>query len=102
MERFRKTMEQQHQRCVFGACNQTASKQELTLGTSVGWADIYPASYPGNVIDVTGLQGCFVVRHVADPQNHILESNEANNVSVRVVRLPYAPGAQHCPAFAPA
>jgi hypothetical protein len=87
---------------VFGACNQTAAKHEVTLGTSVGWADIYPASYPGNVIDVTGLSGCFVVRHVADPQNHILESNEANNVSVRVVRLPYKPGAQGCPAFVPA
>jgi hypothetical protein len=87
---------------VFGACNQTAAKQEVTLGTSVGWADVYPASYPGNVIDVTGLRGCFVVRHVADPQNHILESNEANNVSVRVVRLPYKPGRQGCPAYVPA
>ncbi len=89
-------------RRVFGACNQTASKQEVTLGTSVGWADVYPASYPGNVIDVTGLRGCFVVRHVADPQNHILESNEINNVSVRVVRLPYKPGVQGCPAYVPA
>jgi hypothetical protein len=89
-------------RRVFGACNQTASKQEVTLGTSVGWADVYPASYPGNVIDVTGLTGCFVVRHVADPQNHVLEINEANNVSVRVVRLPYRPGRQGCPAFVPA
>jgi hypothetical protein len=89
-------------RRVFGACNQTASKREVTLGTSVGWADVYPASYPGNVIDVTGLTGCFVVRHVADPQNHILEINEANNVSVRVVRLPYRPGRQGCPTFAPA
>jgi hypothetical protein len=87
---------------VFGACNQRASKREVTLGTSVGWADIYPASYPGNVIDVTGLRGCFVIRHVADPQNHIFEINEANNVSVRVVRLPYKPGRQGCPAFVPA
>ena len=86
---------------VFGACNQTASKQEVTLGTSVGWADVYPASYPGNVIDVTGLSGCFVVRHVADPQNHVLESNENNNVSVRVVRLPYRPGRQGCPRYTP-
>jgi hypothetical protein len=86
---------------VFGACNQTASKREVTLGTSVGWADVYPASYPGNVIDVTGLRGCFVVRHVADPQNHVLESNEADNVSVRVVRLPYEPGRQGCPRYAP-
>jgi hypothetical protein len=88
-------------RRVYPACNRTAAKQEVTLGTSVGWADVYPASYPGNVIDVTGLQGCFVVRHVADPQNHILESNEANNLSVRVVRLPYKPGAQGCPRYAP-
>ena len=86
----------------FGACNQTAAKQEVTLGTSVGWADIYPASYPGNVIDVTGLRGCFVIRHVADPANRILESNEANNVAVRVVRLPYRPGRQGCPAYVPA
>jgi hypothetical protein len=88
-------------RRVFGACNQTASKQEVTLGTSVGWADVYPASYPGNVIDVTGLRGCFVVRHLADPENRILESNEADNVSVRVVRLPYQPGRQGCPRYAP-
>jgi hypothetical protein len=87
-------------RRVFGACNQSTSKQELTLGTSVGWADVYPASYPGNVIDVTGLRGCFVVRHVADPLNHVLESNEADNVSVRVVRLPYKPGRQGCPRYA--
>jgi hypothetical protein len=85
----------------FGACNQRVSKREVTLGTSVGWADVYPASYPGNVIDVTGLQGCFVVRHVADPLNHLIESNEANNVSVRVVRLPYKPGRQGCPPYAP-
>jgi hypothetical protein len=88
-------------RRVFGACNQTAAKQQVTLGTSVGWADVYPASYPGNVIDVTGLAGCFVIRHVADPLNHVLESNENDNVSVRLVRLPYKPGAQGCPAFVP-
>jgi hypothetical protein len=41
------------------------------------------------------------VRHVADPLNHVLESNEADNVSVRVVRLPYEPGFQGCPAFVP-
>ena len=28
-----------------------------TLGTSVGWSDIYPASYNENYIDVTGLTG---------------------------------------------
>jgi len=88
-------------RRVYGACNQSAGKQQVTLGTSVGWADVYPASYPGNYIDVTGLQGCFVILHRADPANHIIESDETNNVSSRVVRLPYKPGAQGCPAYVP-
>jgi hypothetical protein len=88
-------------RRVFPACNQTATKQEVTLGTSVGWADIYPASYPGNVIDVTGLAGCFVVVHRADPGNHILEINESNNIAAKIVRLPFEPGRQGCPRYLP-
>jgi hypothetical protein len=89
-------------RRVYGACNQSAAKTEVTLGTSVGWADVYPAAYPGNFIDVTGLAGCFVVLHRADPERHILELSEANNVAARVVRLPYRPGAQRCPRYVPA
>ena len=88
-------------RRVFPACNQTETKQEVTLGTSVGWADVYPASYPGNVIDVTGVTGCFVVVHRADPGNHILEINESNNISAKVVRLPFKPGPQGCPPYVP-
>jgi hypothetical protein len=89
-------------RRVFGACNQSAVKTEVTLGTSVGWADVYPASYPGNFIDVTSLAGCFVVLQRADPERHILELSEANNVSARVVRLPFKAGAQRCPRYVPA
>ncbi|MEA2227714.1 MAG: hypothetical protein QOF04_1344 [Solirubrobacteraceae bacterium] len=88
-------------RRVFPACNQSAAKQEVTLGTSVGWADVYPAAYPGNYIEVTGLRGCFVVQHRADPERHIMEISEANNVSARTVRLPYRAGAQRCPAYRP-
>ena len=88
-------------RRVFPACNQSARKTEVTLGTSVGWADVYPASYPGNFIDVSGLVGCFVVLQRADPLNHISEINELNNVSSRVVRLPYRPGPQACPPYVP-
>ncbi|MEA2380106.1 MAG: hypothetical protein QOH72_77 [Solirubrobacteraceae bacterium] len=89
-------------RRVYGACNQSATKREVTLGTSVGWADVYPASYPGNFVDVTGLRGCFVVLHRADPENHIVEIDETNNVSAKVVRLPYKPGLQGCPPYVPA
>ena len=85
----------------FGACNQRAGTREVTLGTSVGWADVYPASYPDNWIDVTGFSGCFAVVHRADPAQHIFESNENNNVSSKIVRLPYKPGPQHCPRPAP-
>jgi hypothetical protein len=84
----------------FGACNQRAGTREVTLGTSVGWADVYPSTYPDNWIDVTGLEGCFAVVHRADPAQHIFESNEANNVSSKIVRLPFKPGAQHCPRAA--
>jgi Lysyl oxidase len=86
----------------FGACNQRSDKSEVTLGTSPGWADVYPASYPENWIDVTGLAGCFAVVHRVDPERHIFESNEANNVSSKIVRLPYKPGPQRCPRPAPA
>jgi hypothetical protein len=88
-------------RRVFPACNQSSAKTEVTLGTSVGWADVYPASYPGNFIEVTGLSGCFVVLHRADPERHIFELSEANNVSARFVRLPFKPGAQRCPRYVP-
>ncbi|MGZ8634260.1 MAG: hypothetical protein ACXWZZ_10480, partial [Solirubrobacteraceae bacterium] len=56
----------------FGACNQRALTREVTPGTSVGWADVYPS-----------------------------KSNEANNVSSKIVRVPFNPGAQHCPRRAP-
>ncbi|HEX2102940.1 MAG TPA: hypothetical protein VHF51_04775 [Solirubrobacteraceae bacterium] len=88
-------------RRVFPACNQSARKTEVTLGTSVGWADVYPASYPGNFIDVSGLVGCFVVLQRADPENRIFEVDDVNNVSARVVRLPYRPGPQRCPPYVP-
>jgi len=85
----------------FPHCNQRATKHEVTLGTSVGWADVYPSTYPDNWIDVTGLEGCFAVVQRVDPDHHILESNEANNVSSSIVRLPYKPGPQRCPRPAP-
>jgi hypothetical protein len=84
---------------VFPACSQTEGRREATIGTSVGWADIYPASYPGNFVEVTGLVGCHVVLHRVDPERHIFEINESNNVSARVVRLPYRPGPQRCPPY---
>ena len=63
----------------------------------MGWADVYPASYPEQWIDVTGLRGCFAYVHRADPLNHLYESNERNNAAQVIVKLPYRPGRQSCP-----
>jgi len=83
----------------YPACSTRRSIRRITLGTSVGWSDIYPAAYPEQWIDVTGLRGCFAYAQVADPRNGIYESREDNNLSQAIVRLPYRePGRRRgCP-----
>ena len=73
---------------VYPACSQDPSKRFRTLGTSVGWSDIYPASYHENWINVRGLRGCFAFVHRADPANNLYENNEKDNVGARRIRLP--------------
>ncbi len=85
----------------FPGCSQDLGKQRVTLGTSVGWSDIYPATYHENWIDVTGLRGCFAYVHVADPTNVIYEYNEDDNTSRAVVRLPFTGSNRGCPGAKP-
>jgi hypothetical protein len=83
---------------VYPACNQSSSRHRVRLGTSVGWSDVYPATYPEQYIDVTGLRGCYAYVHEADPKNGIFESNEDNNEGSTVVRLPFRrAGRRGCP-----
>jgi hypothetical protein len=82
---------------VFPGCSKDASKRRVTLGTSVGWSDVYPSQYYQQWIDVTGLRGCFAYVHRADPKNHVWESFEGNNDSQRIVRLPWRGNARGCP-----
>ena len=84
-------------RYVYPGCNRSGATRRVTLGTSVGWSDVYPPTYPEQWIDVTGLRGCFAYRHIADPLNGIYESNESNNDATVTVRLPYRSGSQRCP-----
>ena len=84
-------------RRVYPACSQNARAARIRLGTSVGWSDGYPASYPEQWVDVTGLRGCFAYVHIADPNNGVYESNEANNEGVTTVRLPYGRPGPRCP-----
>lgn len=76
-------------RRVFPACSQNRNLRAVTLGTSVGWSDIYPANYHQNWIDVTGVpRGRYLVVQVADPKNGIWELDEDNNEVETVVWLP--------------
>jgi Lysyl oxidase len=81
---------------VFPGCSRDPGKRSVTLGTSAGWSDVYPATYHEQWIDVTGLRGCFAYVHRADPRNHIYESNETNNDSQRIVRLPFGRSHKKC------
>lgn len=72
----------------FPGCNQSARTRSLRMGISVGWEESYPPGYYEQYVDVTGLRGCFSLRHVADPLGHVFESDESNNVAQTRVRLP--------------
>ena len=76
-------------RRVYPACNTDPNRERVALGTSIGWADVYPPSYPEQWIDVTGLRGCFAYVHIADPENGVYEANEDNNEAQMIVRLPF-------------
>jgi len=61
----------------------------VTLGTSIGWSDIYPSDYDNQWINVTGLRGCYAYVLRLDPFNSLFELNKNNNVSQRKIRLPW-------------
>lgn len=73
----------------YPGCNQNPYRKRVTLGTSVGWSDIYPADYDKQWIAVGGLRGCFAFTMTVDPQHLLYESNENDNTSRRLVRLPF-------------
>jgi hypothetical protein len=79
----------------YPGCNQNPYRNRVTLGTSVGWSDIYPAPYDKQWIQVGGLRGCFAFVMTVDPGNLFFESNEEDNSSSRLLRLPFS-GATGC------
>ncbi len=72
----------------FPVCSQAARAKHVRMGISVGWLESYPAGYYEQYVDVTGLRGCYSLRHIADPLGRVFESDESNNRSSRQVRLP--------------
>ena len=82
----------------YPACSQDFDRQRVTLGTSVGWSDVYPSTYHEQWINVTNLRGCFSYVHIADPRNHIYETDEDDNEGETIVRLPWRGEGRHgCP-----
>jgi hypothetical protein len=73
----------------YPGCNQNPFQHRVTLGTSVGWSDIYPADYSKQWIPVKGLRGCFAFVMRVDPANLLYESNEHDNSARRLVHLPF-------------
>jgi lysyl oxidase len=73
----------------YPGCNQNPHRQAVTLGTSVGWSDIYPSDYDRQWINVAGLRGCFAYVMKVDPHNLLRESDERDNHSRRLVHLPF-------------
>lgn len=73
----------------YPGCSQDPYRDAVTLGTSVGWSDIYPADYSKQWIKVGGLRGCFAFVMRVDPNRLLYESNEHDNSSRRLVRLPF-------------
>ncbi|MFM2106510.1 MAG: hypothetical protein RL338_1542 [Chloroflexota bacterium] len=57
-------------------------------GMSVGWGDRYGSSLAGQSIEMSGMtSGDYELRIVIDPQDRILESNDADNSSCVLVRI---------------
>jgi hypothetical protein len=73
---------------VYPACSQDPGMRRDVLGTSVGWSDIYPYSYPEQWIDVTGLHGRFAYVQIVDPDHHLFDSDPRRRVSEVYVELP--------------
>jgi hypothetical protein len=58
-------------------------------GITVGWADRYDASLPGQRLELpAGLRdGPYCLRLTADPSDQLTESDESDNASAIVVRI---------------
>ena len=81
---------------VYPGCNQDPYKRAVVLGTSVGWSDVYPSDYHQQYINVSGLRGCYAFFMIADPKNHIRETDEEDNDSRILIRLPSGNRVKNC------
>ena len=72
----------------YPGCSQNPNAKRITLGTSVGWSDIYPATYHEQWIDVTGLHGRYLYVMIAVPTGVLYTTNKQPPRSSRLVKIP--------------
>lgn len=57
-------------------------------GMSVGWADTYDRTLPGQAIDLTGLpDGDYRLIIEVDPKNRLVETNDGDNIACALLRI---------------
>ena len=72
----------------FRGRDRSRNARSLRTGISVGWADIYDTSVPGQYIDVTGLPpGQYTLEIEVNPERTLVESNYSNNIVTVPVQL---------------
>lgn len=61
---------------------------ESAFGLSVGWGDVYRWQRPGQYVEFAGqTDGRYVVRAVVDIKNHVLETDETDNVGYAYIQV---------------
>ena len=81
----------QSRKRVYPGCSQRAGSKERTLGTSVGWSDIYPSSYYQNWVNVRGLTRLLRVRDDRRPAEPPVRERRGQQQGSTRVRLPASP-----------
>jgi len=67
----------------YGTCT-----QDSVTGLSIGWADYYGSTLPGQELDVRGLpDGRYCLRNEADPADRLRESDDGNNGRSTLLRI---------------
>ena len=70
---------------IFGFTDPTSTN--MRIGLSRGWADIYTAELSDNYVSFGAGDGLYLVRVWADPDDHIVETNERDNVAYSLIRV---------------
>jgi hypothetical protein len=75
-------------RAHYPGCSQNPRARNVTIGTSVGWSDIYPSTYHEQWINVTGLHGRYLYKLIVDPTGVVYTTNRQPATAARIVDIP--------------